>query len=136
MLTLFSGRSRSIGQADRTKRLLSKRRNVMSKFTFIAGLLLCSMAPMIHGQVQCSTANLRGLYSFVASGTLGGQPFATAGQTMYEGNGNVSGLIQISLNGNVTPLLKWTGTYTIDPETCVVNKEAVIPGIGKVHFVV
>jgi hypothetical protein len=79
---------------------------------------------------------LRGLYSFVASGTLGGQTFATAGQTMYDGTGKVWALIQISLNGNVTPLITWTGTYTIDPDTCVANKEAVIPGIGKVHFVV
>src|SRR5580704_17677534 len=88
------------------------RRTVMKRITIVAGMLLLSIVPRIHAQDQvhekdrCSNADLRGIYSFVASGTMSGVgAFATAGQTTYEGNGNVSGLIQISLNGTVTPVL-------------------------------
>jgi hypothetical protein len=67
---------------------------------------------------------------------LNSAAFATAGQTTYDGKGNMTGLIQISLNGNVTPVTKWTGTYSVDPENCTVTKTAQIPGVGTVHFFV
>lgn len=113
----------------------------MKRFTIFASMLLCAMVPEIqaqnqfHGQNQCSNADLRGAYSFVASGTMNGVgAFATAGQTRYDGNGDATGLIQISLNGNVTPVIQWTGTYSVDPDNCTVTKTVTIPGIGTVHF--
>jgi hypothetical protein len=115
----------------------------MKRITIIAGMLLCGLVPRIHAQDQvhekdrCSNADLRGVYSFVASGTMSGVgAFATAGQTTYEGNGNVSGLIQISLNGTVTPVLPWTGTYSVNPDNCTATKTAFIRGVGTVHFFV
>jgi hypothetical protein len=115
---------------------------VMKTMTFLA-VVLYSMGPQIHAQDrlhaqdQCSNADLRGVYSFVASGTINGVgAFATAGQTAYEGDGNVAGLIQISLNGSITPMVSWSGTYSVDPVTCTATKAADIPGLGTVHFFV
>jgi hypothetical protein len=126
-----------------TKRLLpgrysgrdKKRRMVMKRIRIFASILLCTVVPQIQAQDQCSNSDLRGVYSFVASGTMSGVgAFATAGQTKYDGEGNAAGLIQISLNGNVTPLIQWTGTYNVDPDNCTVTKTANIPGVGTVHF--
>jgi hypothetical protein len=107
----------------------------MTKLAIFANLLIWGIVPQLPA-AECSNADLRGVYSFVASGTLGSAAFATAGQTTYDGKGNMTGLIQISLNGNVTPVTKWTGTYSVDPENCTVTKTAQIPGVGTVHFFV
>jgi hypothetical protein len=112
-----------------------KGENIMTRLAIFATLLIWGLVPQLIA-AECSNADLRGVYSFVASGTLGSASFATAGQTTYEGNGNVTGLIQISLNGSVTPVLAWSGTYTVDPNNCTATKTAVIPGIGTVHFFV
>lgn len=113
----------------------------MKRMTIFASILLCSIVSGLHaqddfhGQDQCSSADLHGVYSFVASGTMAGVgAFATAGQTKYDGNGKAKGLIQISLNGNVTALTPWTGTYSVNPTNCTVSKTVSIPGIGTVHF--
>jgi hypothetical protein len=49
----------------------------MSRFTVLTSLLLCSTAPLIHAQVQCSTANLRGLYSGVCSDSATRRPISS-----------------------------------------------------------
>ena len=105
----------------------------MTRLAIFATLLIWGIVPQLTA-AECSNADLHGVYSFVASGTLGSASFATAGQTTYEGNGNVTGLIKISLNGAVTPVLAWSGTYTVDPNNCTATKTAVIPGIGTVHY--
>ena len=42
-------------------------------------------------------------------------------------------MIQISMNGQVTPVIAWSGTYTMNSD-CTLTKTAVIPGVGTVHF--
>ena len=107
----------------------------MKKVLVFAGLLLIAgIVPPAHAE-ECSNADLRGLYSFVASGTLGGSPFATAGQTLYNGTGGVTGLIQISVNGNVTSVIPWSGTYNVNPD-CTITKTGVVPGFPTLHFFV
>src|SRR4051812_20016998 len=112
----------------------------MKKITMFVGILLCALAPQvraadqIHREDRCSNADLRGAYSFVASGTFGTAPFATAGRTIYDGRGNAEGVIQVSVNGDLTPRLDWSGTYTVDPATCTATKTANIPGLGAVDF--
>jgi hypothetical protein len=114
----------------------------MKKITMFVGMLLCALAPQvraadpIHREDRCSNADLRGAYSFVASGTFGTAPFATAGRTIYDGRGNAEGVIQVSVNGGLTPRLDWSGTYTVDPATCTATKTANIPGLGAVDFFV
>jgi hypothetical protein len=111
-----------------------KKDRIMKKITICAALLVGVMAPRLHASDAkktdevCSNADLKGAYSFVASGTFGGQPFATAGQTTYDGHGKAGGLIQVSLNGAVTTVREWSGAYTMDAATCTVTKTANIAG--------
>jgi len=114
----------------------------MKTFTMLVAILLCGIAPPVraadqnHPENRCSNADLRGPYSFVASGTFGPAPFATAGRTTYDGRGNAEGIIQVSVDGNVMPRVDWSGTYTVDPVTCTATKVANIPGLGAVQFFV
>jgi hypothetical protein len=108
----------------------------MRKLAVYSTMSILGMIVPALSAADCSNADLHGGYSFVASGALNSAAFATAGQTAYDGKGNMTGLIQISLNGNVTPVTKWTGTYSVDPENCTVTKTAQIPGVGTVHFFV
>jgi len=100
----------------------------MKKLALLASLLILTLVAQANAQDGCSNADLRGVYSFVVSGTFGSSPFAAAGQTTYDGKGGVTGLIQISVGGNVSPVLPWGGTYTVNPEDCTTTKTAVIPG--------
>jgi hypothetical protein len=105
-----------------------KEKHTMKKLMLLASMLILTIVPQVNAQDGCSNADLRGVYSFVLSGTFGTSPFAAAGQTTYDGKGDVTGLIQISVGGTVTPVLPWSGTYTVDPENCTTTKTAVIPG--------
>ena len=83
---------------------------------------------------DCSNADLRGPYSFVASGTVSGMPFATTGQTLYNGDGTAAGIIQATLGGALfggpnSPPVTWTATYSLTSvaigggqTVCVLNK--------------
>jgi len=106
----------------------------------IFALVLAATSGMIVPYLNaesCKNADLHGQYSFVASGTVNGQPYATAGQTIYHGDGTAEGVIQASLGGNVYPLARWQATYTVSPmatdsgETvCVITKAITIPSYG------
>jgi hypothetical protein len=102
----------------------------MKKLAFCITLVISgAIAPHLSAQ-HCSDADLRGVYSFVASGTFGTAPFATAGQTTYDGSGNASGWIQISLNGTILPsnaASSWSATYKVDPSTCTATKTITLP---------
>lgn len=106
----------------------------MRKLAVIAGLLFGGMASQLGA--ACSDADLHATYSFVASGTLGSSAFAATGLGIYDGNGVVSSVIQISLGGTLTPLLNWTGTYKVDPTNCTFTKTINIDTIGAVSFFV
>ena len=117
----------------------------MTKITVLASMLIWgSILPNLKAD-ECSNADLRGVYSFVAAGTilpssglpaglLG--PFAAAGRTIYDGNGSASGVIELSLNGTIipspvppnppSPPSTWTATYTVDPSTCTATKAITI----------
>jgi hypothetical protein len=86
---------------------------------------------------QCNNSDLNGSYSFVASGTFAGASFAAAGQGIYDGKGNVSGVIQASVGGTVKSAASWTGTYSLsamqagDGQTvCVLTKTITIDDYG------
>ncbi len=108
----------------------------MKKLAAFTSMLILGIVPHLHAQ-QCSNFDLRGSYSFVASGTFSGASFATAGQTIYDGNGNASGVIQASVGGKVYPAAPWTATYTVTPmqtgggqTVCVFNKTITIDSYG------
>jgi hypothetical protein len=106
----------------------------MKKVGVFGVLLFSALAPHVQAQDECSNDSVRGQYSFVASGTFGGAPFAAAGLGIYDGHGNVQGVIEASSNGNVNPAADWTGTYNVKPMTagegrtvCVLTKTITIP---------
>ena len=110
----------------------------MKKFAVLCALFSVVLAPHVRAQDDCSDSSMRGQYSFVASGTFGGAPFAAAGYGIYDGHGNVQGVIQTSSNGNVNPATGWTGTYSVKPMTtgggqtvCVVTKTITIPAYNN-----
>lgn len=88
---------------------------------------------------DCSNDRLRGAYSFLASGTVNGMPFATTGQTLYNGDGAAAGIIQASIGGALwggpnSPPVPWTATYSLTTmpvgggqTVCVLNKTITIP---------
>ena len=97
--------------------------------TFMTLSILGLMVPQANAQRRCSNTDVVGVYSFVASGTFGTAGFATAGQTIYDGNGGASGIINISLGGTVTGPIAWTGTYSVNAD-CTFTKTIIIPGLG------
>jgi hypothetical protein len=108
----------------------------MKKLASLAGMLILSIVPHLNAQ-QCSNSDLRGAYSFVASGTFAGASFAAAGQTIYDGNGNAAGVIQASVGGTVYPAAPWTATYSMTPmltgggqTVCVLTKTITINSYG------
>ena len=110
----------------------------MKKLAIYATMLIASMtASHLNAQQQCFNGNLQGAYSFEASGTLNGSPFAAAGQTLYDGNGHAEGVIQASVGGTVYPPALWTATYSFGPMAtsssltiCVLTKTMTIPSYG------
>jgi hypothetical protein len=103
----------------------------MKKVAVLATMLISGViVSHVNAQDECSNRDLRGVYSFLASGTFAGAPFAAAGQTTYDGAGNAAGLIQISLNGTILPSAapsKWTATYKVDPSSCTTTKTIDLP---------
>jgi hypothetical protein len=117
----------------------SKGENMMTRLAIFANLLIWSIVPQLTA-AECSNADLRGDYSFVVSGTivsvpgLPSGPFAAAGKGTYEGNGNVSGAIQISLSGTMLSSA-WHGTYIVNPSDCTVTKAVTLDVNGAtLHF--
>ena len=111
-----------------------KRLTILAAF---ANLLMLAYASQLHAQEECSVANLKGAYSFEGSGTYNGLPFAAAGVGIYDGNGNMQGVIQASVGGTVNPPAKWTATYKVSSiaagagqTVCVFSKTIVIPAYG------
>jgi hypothetical protein len=110
----------------------------MKKVVFLIALLSSLLASQVRAQDECSNGSIRGQYSFVVSGTFGGAPFAAAGLGVYDGRGNVQGVIQASSNGNINPATGWSGTYTVKPMTagggqtvCVLTKTLTVPGYNN-----
>jgi len=109
----------------------------MKKITVLASMLILgSILPGLKAD-ECSSADLRGDYSFVVSGTLNGSPFAATGETIYNGDGTAEGVIQASVGGTVYPPAPWTAKYSLSLMTagggqtvCVLNKTITIPDYG------
>ena len=102
-------------------------------FAYTALVVAGTIVPGLRAS-DCSNADLHGAYSFVASGTVSGMPFATTGQTIYNGDGTAEGIIQASLGGALFggpnfPPVPWTATYSATTMSvgggqtvCVLNK--------------
>jgi hypothetical protein len=86
------------------------------KRIMFAGALLRAMAPQVHAddairaEEHGSNADLRGAYSFMPPGHLARKCLPLRARPRTNGRGKAEGVIQISLNGVLTPLLDWSGT--------------------------
>ena len=120
------------------KRINSKR--ILIAPAFVLALALGVMValgsnvglPSAHAQNDdnlclghCSVATIKGCYAIELSGWQGAGPgrvpFGLVGFFTADGNGNISGVGTISVDGVITPNVQVTATYTVDPETCTVT---------------
>ncbi len=68
----------------------------------------------------CSEATLRGTYLFADErftvSDKGRGPFAIAGNNVFDGHGNVRGVLTVSTNGKITRFIHDSGKYTVNPD--------------------
>jgi len=89
---------------------------------FLLALALVASSTLMSHASTCSNSTIRGSYAF----TIHGQVFLPNGSTLlidglakttFDGNGNLTQLDAIAVNGNVAP--GWaanTGTYSVNPD--------------------
>jgi len=89
---------------------------------FLLALALAASSTLTAHASACSNSTIRGRYAF----TIHGQVFLPNGSTLlvdglakttFDGNGNLTQLDAIAVNGNVAP--GWasnTGTYSVNPD--------------------
>jgi hypothetical protein len=121
-----------------------QRNNIAKTFTLAAVTALAlTMAPMAKAEPKgCSAATLKGTFSqkgtgvIIAPAALAG-PMANVGTLTFDGNGNVTGAVVNSLNGNIVPATE-TGTYTVNPDCTGTYTVQISPlGItGNAFFVI
>ena len=87
-------------------------------------------------EAQCSNSTLNGRYVFTVAGfqiTKRDQvPFAVAGTEVFDGHGNLRGVISQSMNGTITRHVSITGTYTVNHD-CTITETVTVPG-AVLHF--
>lgn len=63
----------------------------------------------------CTLATLRGPYAVLGSGFAAGAPYAFAGQVVFDGNGNLSG-VSTDVFGGTVDNVTIRGTYSVGPD--------------------
>ena len=90
---------------------------------FLLTLALAASSTLTAHAAGCSNATIRGTYAFTIHGQIlppdGSAPLLVDGlaKTTYDGNGNLTQLDAIAVNGGVAP--GWsanTGTYSVNPD--------------------
>lgn len=81
-----------------------------------------SQSPTAHASA-CSNLTIKGTYAFTIHGTVflpgGAPPLLVDGlaKTTFDGNGNLTQLDAVAVNGNVAPGWRLsTGTYSVNPD--------------------
>ena len=76
-------------------------------------LLVLGLVSQVQAK-ECSNASFKGSYGASCEGTLVGVgPLAVVGVLTADGNGNISGVETLSVNGVITQGVPLTGTYTV-----------------------
>ena len=82
----------------------------------------------------CGLQSLKGNYGVLVSGTiLDVGTFTSVGVATFDGNGNVTGSEQASLNGS-PGLFTYAGTYDVDPDCTGTFTATFNPGAFEGHF--
>jgi hypothetical protein len=106
-----------------------------------------SVQPVARAQTGCSAASLKGAYSMAVNGLFydadGFQGvYASAGLTVADGAGGITGTDTLNLDGTPTRARQLTGVYSINPDCTgtmnvkdtsgnVINMDLVVANGGK-----
>jgi hypothetical protein len=86
--------------------------------TSVAGFV--SSTPASADDAGCSNATLKGRYLFAYNGfsidKRGRRPATYAGQEIYDGQGSGTGVNSFSINGEISRYVRYTFTYTVNPD--------------------
>jgi hypothetical protein len=88
--------------------------SVMFVMAFVSLLVLGLVSRVQAG--DCSNNSLKGTYGFSCEGTGGGLPIAAVGVLTADGDGSISGVETLSVNGEITTGVTFTGTYTVNAD--------------------
>ena len=79
-------------------------------------LLVLGLVSRVQAE-QCSDASFKGTYGASCEGTIVGVgPLAVVSVLTADGNGNISGVETLSVNGVITSGVSLTGTYSVDAD--------------------
>ncbi|PWT84529.1 MAG: hypothetical protein C5B57_04630 [Blastocatellia bacterium] len=82
-------------------------------FLAMAGVLVSGTN--VQASARCSNVTLHGRYSFRATGTAFGNPFANVGVFHFDGNGHVNGFATVKVDDVVFQTVI-DGTYSVTPD--------------------
>jgi len=89
---------------------------------------------VVQGSAVCGMTGKKQTFAFNYPGTqIGVGPVAFLGQTSFDGKGNISGTMDMSLQGTITTGVPFTGTYT---ENADCTGTVQISGGGNFSYVV
>jgi hypothetical protein len=106
---------------------------------FLLTLALAASSTMTANAAPCNNATIRGTYAFTIRGTIlvpDGSTLLVSGvdKVTFDGNGNLSQLDAVAINGNVAP--GWRlgkGTYSVNPN-CTGSQTIVVEGMPDLHL--
>ena len=79
-------------------------------------LLVLGLVSRVQAR-ECSNASLKGSYGASCEGTIvGAGPLAVVSVLTADGDGNISGVETLSVNGVITTGVTLTGTYTVNAD--------------------
>ncbi len=82
-------------------------------------LVVLCLAVTMNAQesTNCSNATVHGSYGMLGTGSVPGVgDFAAVGRFTYDGKGNLTGKLYVSIAGNNFGPLEFTGTYSVSPD--------------------
>jgi hypothetical protein len=88
---------------------------VVFVISFVSLLVLGLVSRVQAG--DCSNNSLKGTYGASCEGTIvGAGPVAVVGVLTADGDGSISGVETLSVNGEITTGVTFTGTYTVNAD--------------------
>jgi hypothetical protein len=103
-------------------------KQAITSVVFVISLVsLLALGLVSRAQAErCSNASFKGSYGASCGGFVGDSPLAVIGVLTADGNGNISGVETLSVNGVITSGVTLTGTYTVNAD-CTGSIETTAP---------
>src|SRR5712692_4948063 len=89
----------------------------MRFYTMLAGVLVCSIMPVLKAAPEpCTASDLTGAYGLLQSGNiLSVGPFSSVGLATFDGNGHWTLSETVSVNGDLSPS-EGSGDYSVNAD--------------------